>query len=653
MNLLSITSLWLVLSPLIAGLFTGTAGLFMPKRVGHIITIGAMASAFCASLLLSKGILIDHQAAVNINFYTWAISHNFNVQIGFLIDPLSVMMSVVVCFISLLVHIYSIGYMADDTSNPRFFCYMSLFTFAMLSLVMANNFLLLFFGWEGVGLVSYLLIGFWFKRPSANSASLKAFIVNRIADCAFFLGIATIYATFHSVDYAEVFAHINAAVNLRMSLWPDTPWPVISVICILLFIGAMGKSAQVPLHVWLPESMEGPTPISALIHAATMVTAGIYLLARLSPLYEQSTAALSFVLIIGATQALFMGLVGIVQTDIKRVIAYSTLSQLGYMVAGLGSSAFDASMFHLFTHACFKALLFLAAGAVIIAMHHEQDIRKMGGLARSMPITYVCFFIGALALAAIPPSAGFYSKDSILAAVEQTTIFGGSYAYFCLLAGVFVTAFYIFRAFFSVFHGTKTTTAVHEATPVMWWPLVVLSLAALCIGALCIYPLLISPNNWFGHSITVLPQYNSLGTFIANYHSAAAMALDALSHSAFWLGIAGIAAAWLCYVAYPTLPARLAQRFSWCYAVLTHEYGFNAFNQKVFVAGSLRIADVFAHRIDEQLIDEQCVNGSGRILHVLSHLARLLQSGYLYRYALVMVTGLLALVVWQMWGTPT
>lgn len=646
MNSLVCASLWLILSPLVCGTVAGIVGNLFPKIVSQLLTIAGLVIAFLASLVLANSLVLEQTPVVSHVFYTWAISQSFTIPIGFLLDPLSAMMAVIVTFISLLVHIYSIGYMQDDASNPRFFSYMSLFTFAMLSLVLANNLLLLFFGWEGVGLVSYLLIGFWFKKPSANEASLKAFIVNRVADCAFILGIAGVYAYFHSLDYTVVFNHIPAVLHNTISLGGTSSYSVITVICVLLFIGAMGKSAQVPLHVWLPESMEGPTPISALIHAATMVTAGIYLVARFSPLFEQSQAALSFVLIIGATQALFMGLLGMVQTDIKRIVAYSTLSQLGYMVAGLGCSAFSASMFHLFTHACFKALLFLAAGAVIIAMHHEQDIRKMSGLMRKMPITYGCFLIGALALAALPPSAGFYSKDSILAAVEHATLPGASYAYGCLLLGVFVTAFYIFRAFFKVFHGPSQEHG-QETSAVMWWPLVLLAVASLTVGSMWIYPLIIRSNSWFGQTLLVLSQNNSLQSFISDYHGAVTMAVVALSHSAFWLSMAGIVMAWLAYVACPTLPAHIVKRTAWLYRILLKEYGFNAFNQWFFVQGSVRMAEFFAKRLDDQVIDQALVNGSGRLINRLSVVTRRLQSGYLYQYALIMVLALIALIVWQ------
>lgn len=648
MNTLLMASHWLIISPLCVGLFAGVFGHFFPKIVSQLATIVGIGCAFVAALVLFNGIVLQHVPAFEVSYYTWAISQGLTIPIACLIDPLSVMMAVIVTFVSLCVHIYSIGYMKDDKSNPRFFSYMSVFTFAMLALVLANNFLLLFFGWEGVGLVSYLLIGFWFDRPSANAASLKAFLVNRVADCAFLVGIATVYAYFHSLDYDVIFAHIDQVTHLSISIWPGTSWSVISVMGILLFIGAMGKSAQIPLHVWLPESMEGPTPISALIHAATMVTAGIYLVARLSPLYEQSATALSVVLFIGATQALFMGLIGMVQTDIKRVVAYSTLSQLGYMMAGLGCSAFDAGLFHLFTHACFKALLFLSAGAIIIAMHHEQDIRHMGGLARKMPITYVCFLIGALALAAIPPTSGFYSKDSILAALQQTPGVNAQYAYACLLAGVFVTAFYIFRVFFKVFHGQPCHHEVHETSPVMWWPLVILAIAALCLGAVCIRPLLIDTNSWFGHTLMVLPQHQHLALFVKDFPGVIGMALEALSHTPFWLGLAGILTAWLGYVKYPQFPVWLTARLSWLHHILVHEYGFNAFNQIVFVNGSLKMAQFFAHRIDEQCIDGVMVNGSGRLMHALSVFAKRLQSGYVYQYALVMVLSLLGLIVWQL-----
>ncbi len=648
MNHLIIATRLLLLAPLITGLFAGIGGHFLPKIFSQLVAIAGILVAFIASLILFNGVILDHAASFSVHYYTWAISQDFTIPIDVLIDHLSILMVTVVTFVSLLVHIYSIGYMRDDASNPRFFCYMALFTFAMLTLVLANNFLLLFFGWEGVGLMSYLLIGFWFHKNSAAEASLKAFIINRVSDCAFFLGIAAVYTYFHSVDFAVVFAHLNEIAPLTLSIFPNQPWSVITIIGILLFIGAMGKSAQVPLHVWLPESMEGPTPISALIHAATMVTAGIYLIARLSPLYEYSPTALTFILIIGSTQALFMGLLGIVQWDIKRVIAYSTLSQLGYMVAGLGASAFSASLFHLFTHACFKALLFLAAGAIIIAMHHEQDMRKMGGLARKMPITYLCFLIGALTLAAIPPTAGFFSKDSILDAVAQTTLPGAHYAYACLLLGVFVTALYIFRAFFLVFHGKPATRqATHEVSSVMWWPLIALAIPSLIIGVLCIKPLLIEPNGWLGQSLLVFGPYNSLNELITHFPGIWPMVFNALTSLPFWLGISGIVVAWLSYVIYPSIPAKCAKISMGLYQSLVHEYGFNAFNNLIFVRGSIKMSQFFASDIDGKVIDSFMVNGSGRLINRLSNLACKLQSGYLYQYALVMILSLFAFIVWQ------
>lgn len=651
---LTLASILLVFCPLFCGIVTGIFGNLVHKLYSQLLTVLGMTISFACSLYLCNAFLLQHHLPYEQTFYTWAISENFTVPVAFLVDQLSVMMAAIVTFISLLVHIYSIGYMSDDKSNPRFFSYISLFTFSMLILVMANNMLLLFFGWEGVGLVSYLLIGFWFTRESANQGSLKAFLVNRVADFAFFLGIAAVYTYCHSMNYSAIFASAPTLVNQTISLIPHHAWSVVTVMCILIFIGAMGKSAQLPLHVWLPESMEGPTPISALIHAATMVTAGIYLLARLSPLFEYSNTALTVVLFIGATQALFMGLLGVVQTDIKRVIAYSTLSQLGYMVAGLGASAFSASMFHLYTHACFKALLFLAAGAVIIALHHEQDMRKMGGLARKMPLTYITFLIGAIALSAFPPSSGFYSKDTIIATVELSKLPVSHYAAFCLVAGVFVTALYIFRAFFLVFH-TKPRMSpeeyahTHETSSVMWLPLVLLAIPSVILGELLIGPLLFSPESWFGKTLFVLPANDVLATLAAHYHGPWAMALEALKAKEFWLGLAGMVTAWLAYVAFPTWPQILATKLSWLYQILVNKYGFDAFNNLVFVRGSRAMSEGFYQDLELKVIDRSLVDGSGRGVLWLSRLSQKLQSGYLYQYALIMVLALLVLMVWQIW----
>ncbi len=644
-------TLGIVLLPLMGSIIAG----FWRKALGptgaHRVTITAVAISFLLSLYLCYQFVGLNAAPQNFNAYTWGVSGSFQFNIGFLLDRLSTIMLVVVNFVSLAVHVYSIGYMRDDDGYQRFFSYISLFTFMMIMLVSANNFLQLFFGWEGVGLVSYLLIGFWFKRESANLGSLKAFIVNRVGDFGFILGIAAVMNYFGTLDYSAVFAAAPNLATQTMTIIPGHPWLIMSVICILLFIGAMGKSAQMPLHVWLPESMEGPTPISALIHAATMVTAGVYLVARMSPLFEHSPTALSLVLIVGATTALFTGLLAIVQNDIKRVIAYSTLSQLGYMVAALGVSAYAAGIFHLLTHAFFKALLFLAAGSVIIALHHEQDMRKMGNLWKYMPITYVCFLIGALALAAIPPFAGFYSKDAIISAIHLSTIVGAKYAYYCVLIGVFVTAFYIFRAFFLVFHTKERMDAhtrehLHESPWVVWLPLVALAIPSVISGFMLVEKMLYSQQSLLGNSIFVLPQNDVLTKLAANYHGTLGLINEAVASLPFWLGIAGIVVAWFCYVLAPQVPAFFAQRFNWIYKLFVSKYGFDDFNHIVLVQGSQKMAEEFYEVGDIKILDHRLVHGSGRGIYLLSKVLRKLQSGYLYHYAFVMIIGLLVLLAW-------
>lgn len=564
-------------------------------------------------------------------------------------------MLVIVTFVSLLVHIYSIGYMVDDDGYQRFFSYISLFTFMMLMLVSANNFLQLFFGWEGVGLVSYLLIGFWYSKESAIEGSLKAFLVNRVGDFGFVLGIGLILAYTGSLDYDMVFKSVSSLNTQTIELFSGHPWSLITVTCILLYIGAMGKSAQVPLHVWLPESMEGPTPISALIHAATMVTAGVFMIGRISPLIEYSTTALSLVLVIGATGALFTGLLALVMNDIKRVVAYSTLSQLGYMMVGMGASAYSAGMFHLLTHACFKALLFLGAGSVIIGMHHEQDMRKMGGLWRKMPITYVTYIIGSLALCAIPPFAGFYSKDTIIEAAKLSTIPGSTYAYFCVALGAMVTAIYTFRSFFMTFHGTPrmdkhTFDHVHESPAVVWLPLVILAIPSVIIGYILFMPMLYEVPTLLGKSLFVLPEHNVLEELSREVHSPLQAALHAPWSLTFWLTLAGIAVAWLAYIAMPGIPAKLARSFSWIYSLLLNKYGFDSFNNKVVVAGSKALGRFFYNTGDQRLIDGLLVNGTGRTVRWFAQKGRGIQSGYLYHYATVMVLGLIVFLCWLLLG---
>jgi len=548
-----------------------------------------------------------------------------------------------------MVHIYTIGYMHDDEGYQRFFCYIALFTFAMLMLVMANNFLQLFFGWEGVGLVSYLLIGFWYKRESAIFAGMKAFLVNRVGDFGFLLGIAAVLMAFNSIDYAQVFAAASSKATETMQIIPGLDWSLMTVICILLFIGAMGKSAQVPLHVWLPDSMEGPTPISALIHAATMVTAGIFMVARMSPLFELSETALSFVLIIGSITALFMGFLGIVQNDIKRVVAYSTLSQLGYMTVALGVSAYSAAIFHLMTHAFFKALLFLGAGSVIIAMHHEQDIRKMGGLWKYMPITWITFLLGTLALIGTPGFAGFYSKDSIIEAVHYSQIPGAGFAYFAVMLGVFITSFYSFRLYFLVFHGKErmdhhTQEHLHETPAVVTVPLIMLAIPSVVIGAMTVQPLLF--GDVFDSAIQVAPNHNVLEHIAAHFHGAMNFALHGLMGLPFILVIAGFGSAYYLYMMRPDLPDQIQQRFAGLYDVMIRKYLFDEIYQAVFMRGCRSLGTALWKYGDAGLIDGLMVNGTARLVGWFASVARLVQTGYLYTYAFAMIIGLLILLTW-------
>lgn len=630
-------SLLAVLAPLGGGLLAGLAGRSIGRAGAHFATIIGVAVSFIASLILCKCIVMDAMPATEFVVYTWANSGGFDFNIGFLIDRMTVFMMTVVTFISLLVHVYSIGYMADDPGYQRFFSYMSLFTFSMLMLVSANNFLQLFFGWEGVGVVSYLLIGFWFNKESAAVGSLKAFLVNRVGDFGFLLGMALIFGYVGSLNYATVFA--SAAIL------PATP------ICLLLFVGAMGKSAQMPLHVWLPESMEGPTPISALIHAATMVTAGIYMIARMSPLFELSDFALSTVMVVGATGALLLGLVGIVQFDIKRIIAYSTMSQLGYMVAATGSSAFAAGMFHLFTHAFFKALLFLGAGSVIVALHHEQDIRKMGNLKKYMPLTYITFLIGSLSLSAVPPFSGFYSKDAIIEAVKMSSLAGSSYAYVCLVLGAFVTALYSFRALFIAFHGQENLEHpdhVHEPKWQITAPLVILAVPSAIIGAMMMDLILHKIPGLLGDSIYVAAQHHVLE--MEESKTWFAMMYQSVMGLPFWFALAGILTAWLCYIRYPKLPLILSRKFSFLYHMLVHKYGFDEFYNGLFVRGGRALSGVLYQFADMKLIDTLLINGSARSVAFFAKCLRRIQSGYLYHYAFAMILGLVGLLAWGAWG---
>ncbi|HOW77323.1 MAG TPA: NADH-quinone oxidoreductase subunit L, partial [Candidatus Competibacteraceae bacterium] len=539
--------------------------------------------------------------------------------------------------------------MHDDDGYQRFFSYIALFTFAMLMLVMANNFLQLFFGWEGVGLVSYLLIGFWYKRESAIFASLKAFLVNRVGDFGFLLGIAAVLMAFNSIDYADVFAAAPLMAGVTVQIIPGVDWSLMTLICILLFIGAMGKSAQVPLHVWLPDSMEGPTPISALIHAATMVTAGIFMVARMSPLFELSETALSFVLIIGSITALFMGFLGIVQNDIKRVVAYSTLSQLGYMTVALGVSAYSAAFFHLMTHAFFKALLFLGAGSVIIAMHHEQDIRKMGGLWKHMPITWITFLLGTLALIGTPGFAGFYSKDSILEAVHYSHIAGSGFAYFAVMLGVFVTSFYSFRLYFLVFHGKErmdhhTREHLHETPAVVTVPLILLAIPSMVIGAMTIEPLLF--GDAFKGIIAVAPAHDVLKHLGEHFHGAMSFALHGVTGLPFILVLAGFGSAFYLYMVKPELPDLIQQRVAVLYDIMVRKYLFDEIYQSVFMRGSQNLGTVLWKYGDAGLIDGLMVNGTARLVGWFSAITRQVQTGYLYTYAFAMIIGLLILLTW-------
>ncbi len=662
-------SLYLVvpLAPLAGSLIAGLFGKAIGRAGAHIVTILGVAIAFVASVFIYLDVAAGN--TFNGTIYTWATSGNLTLEVGFLIDELTVMMMLVVTFVSLMVHIYTIGYMKDDPGYQRFFSYISLFTFSMLMLVMANNFMQLFFGWEAVGLVSYLLIGFWFTRPTATFASLKAFLVNRVGDFGFLLGIGLILAYTGSLDYVEVFAQSNVLAANTIELFPGAPWLVITVACICLFVGAMGKSAQIPLHVWLPDSMEGPTPISALIHAATMVTAGIFMVARMSPLFELSDVALSFVLIIGASTALFMGFLGIIQNDIKRVIAYSTLSQLGYMTVALGISAYSAALFHLMTHAFFKALLFLGAGSVIIGLHHDQDMRNMGGLWKHMPITWITSLIGSLALIAFPFFAGFYSKDSIIEAVNLSTIPGAGYAYFCVVVGVFVTAFYSFRMYFLVFHGKERFGQAHhhhdhhadeeepsagdhhglspgqkphESPWVVTIPLILLAIPSVVIGFMTIEPMLF--GDWFKSSIHVLPAHDTIGELAAHFHGAGAMAMHGFMTLPFFLAMLGVVSSWYFYMIKPEIPAAIMRKFKPLYTLLDNKYYFDKFND-IFVAGGARLLGRGLWKGgDGAIIDGVIVNGSANTVSLAAQMGRLFQSGHIYLYAFSMIIGVCILL---------
>ena len=642
-------SLVIVLAPLIGAIIAGLFGKVVGRAGAHSVTILGVSISFLLSLVVFKQIVFDGVDPYNGSVYTWLVSDGVKFEVGFLVDELTALMMVVVTFVSLMVHIYTIGYMRDDPGYQRFFSYISLFTFSMLMLVMANNFMQLFFGWEAVGLVSYSLIGFWYQKESAIYANLKAFLVNRVGDLGFLLGIAAVLMFFNTLDYAEVFRLAPSMEHVTVEFAMNEQWSIMTLICILLFIGAMGKSAQVPLHVWLPDSMEGPTPISALIHAATMVTAGVYMVARMSPLYELSETALSFVIVIGAVTALFMGLLGIVQNDIKRVIAYSTLSQLGYMVVALGASAYATGIFHLMTHAFFKALLFLAAGSVIIAMHHEQNITKMGGLKKYMPITYWTFLIGALALIGFPGFAGFFSKDSIIEAVKISTVSGAGFAYAAVLVGVFITALYTFRMFFLVFHGKErmdehTREHLHESPPVVTVPLILLAIPSVIIGALAIGPLQF--GSFFGDAIHVLPIHDVLEVLQSEYHGVFSFMLHGFMAPAVWLSLLGVGVAWFVYLKRPELAGDIKERFPGIYNLLDRKYGADDFNDVVFAEGGRGVGRFLWRFGDIKLIDGVMVNGTAFGIGKLAGIVRRVQSGFLYHYAFAMIIGLLVLLTW-------
>jgi NADH-quinone oxidoreductase subunit L len=648
------TLLAIPLAPLLGAIIAGLFGKQIGRAGAHTVTILGVAVSFALSAMIFKQFAIDGAAPFNGSVYTWMVSDGVRFEVGFLVDNLTALMMTVVTFVSLMVHIYTIGYMHDDPGYQRFFSYIALFTFAMLMLVMSNNFLQLFFGWEAVGLVSYLLIGFWYKRPTAIYANLKAFLVNRVGDFGFLLGIAAIYMTFNSMDYATVFAAAPAHANDSYQVFPGVDWSLMSVICICLFIGAMGKSAQVPLHVWLPDSMEGPTPISALIHAATMVTAGIFMVARMSPMFELSTTALSFVIIIGAITTFFMGLLGVVQNDIKRVIAYSTLSQLGYMTVALGASAYAAGIFHLMTHAFFKALLFLGAGSAIIAMHHDQDIRNMGGLRKYMPITWITMLIGSLALIGTPFFSGFFSKDTIIEAVHHANIPGAGIAYWAVLLSVFVTALYSFRLYFLVFHGKPrmddhTREHLHESPWVVTLPLILLAIPSVVAG-FWIDPIVF--GDFFNGVIYVSPEHTGLATVDAHYHGPLSFVLHAFQGPAIYLAIAGVATAWYVYMKRPELADNVRQRFNGLYTVLVNKYYADDVNEVVFAGGARGVGQLLWKIGDVLIIDGLVVNGSARLVGWTASVVRKIQTGHLYTYAFTMIIGLLFILSWFVFLSP-
>ncbi len=632
------------LAPLVGALIAGLLGRVIGPTWSHRATIGLMIVCVVASVTVFMDVLQGN--TYNGTVYTWMITGDARFEIGFLIDQLSATMMVVVSFVSLMVHIYTIGYMHNDPGYQRFFSYISLFTFSMLMLVMANNFLQLFFGWEAVGLVSYLLIGFWFTRPTAVYANMKAFLVNRVGDFGFLLGIGLVLMYFGTLDYASVFSQAPQLAHQTIEIIPGSPWMLLSVTCILLFVGAMGKSAQFPLHVWLPDSMEGPTPISALIHAATMVTAGIFMVARMSPLFELSDTALSVILVIGGITTLSMALVAIVQNDIKRVVAYSTLSQLGYMTVALGASAYSVAVFHLMTHAFFKAVLFLGAGSVIIAMHHEQDMRKMGGLKKYMPITYWTMFMAALASSGVPGFSGFFSKDAIIEAVHFADIPGSGFAYFCVLSTVFITALYTFRLVFMTFHGKPrmdhhTEEHLHESPWVVTLPLTILAIPTICAGWL-IGPMLF--GGYFGEAIYFSPQHGAVAQMAAEFHGVVGMMTHSLSTAPFWLSIGGIFTAWYLYMVRTDLPAKIKQAAGPLFILLDRKYFIDEFYSWLFAGGARALGAGLWKIGDVKVIDGFVVNGTARMVGLTAVLVRRFQSGYIYHYAFTMIVGVFVLI---------
>lgn len=668
MSELSLNSLLAVpLAPLVGSIVAGLFGGYIGRRPAHLITILGVLVSFVISAMTLKAVAVDG-ATFNATVYEWMTLGTLKMEVGFMVDGLTAMMMCVVTFVSLMVHIYTIGYMEEDPGYQRFFSYISLFTFSMLMLVMSNNLLQLFFGWEAVGLVSYLLIGFWFKKPTAIFANMKAFLVNRVGDFGFILGIGLLLAYTGTLNYTELFAKANELTALTL---PKTDWALITVICICLFIGAMGKSAQFPLHVWLPDSMEGPTPISALIHAATMVTAGIFMVSRMSPLFELSDAALNFILVIGSITALFMGFLGIIQNDIKRVVAYSTLSQLGYMTVALGLSAYNVAVFHLMTHAFFKALLFLGAGSVIIGMHHDQDIRNMGGLWKRMPITWITSLLGSLALIGTPFFAGFYSKDSILIAVEHSHLPAAGFAQFAVMTGVFVTAFYSFRMYFLVFHGKERFHhkpfpgehdhhddhgddhhhEPHESPWVVTAPLLLLAIPSVVIGFLTIEPMLF--GDFLKSAIFVdAAKHPAMHELAHHFHGATAMALHGFQSLPFFLALGGVVTAYVFYLVAPQIPAFFAKALRPLIVIGENKYFLDWFNENVLAAGARLLGRGFWKVGDVALIDGLLVNGSAKLVGLIGSVVRLFQTGYLYHYALVMILGVFALMTWFVFMQP-